>query len=72
MIPGTKADLVALFKAKNQNKLTTNTSPVQSGVNTCQKCQSKRVILQTQQTRSFDEPLTTFYQCTDCDKAWKA
>ena len=37
----------------------------------CSKCKSMRTTYYQMQTRSADEPLTTFVTCLDCDKRWK-
>jgi len=38
---------------------------------TCSKCRSKKCTYYQLQTRSADEPMTTFVTCLDCDKRWK-
>lgn len=38
---------------------------------TCSKCKQKRVSYYQMQTRSADEPLTTFCTCENCGKRWK-
>ncbi|ODV61653.1 transcription elongation factor DST1 [Ascoidea rubescens DSM 1968] len=38
---------------------------------TCGKCKQKRVSYFQMQTRSADEPLTTFCRCENCDNRWK-
>lgn len=38
---------------------------------TCGKCKNKSVSYYQMQTRSADEPLTTFCTCTICDNRWK-
>jgi transcription elongation factor S-II len=38
---------------------------------TCSKCRSKKCMYYQQQTRSADEPMTTFVTCIDCGKCWK-
>lgn len=37
----------------------------------CNKCKSKRTTYYQLQTRSADEPMTTFVTCHNCDKHWK-
>jgi DNA-directed RNA polymerase III subunit RPC11 len=39
----------------------------------CAKCGAKRAYFMQIQTRSADEPMTTFYKCTnfDCQAQWK-
>jgi len=41
------------------------------GMFTCGKCKSKRTTYFQMQTRSADEPMTTFVTCLDCNKRWK-
>ena len=36
------------------------------GIFTCSKCRGKKTTFYEQQTRSCDEPMTTFVQCLDC------
>lgn len=41
------------------------------GMFRCNKCKSYRTTYYQLQTRSADEPLTTFVTCHNCDKKWK-
>ena len=41
------------------------------GIFKCGKCKSKRTTYFQLQTRSADEPMTTFVSCNDCGKQWK-
>ena len=41
------------------------------GLFTCQRCKSKNTSYYQMQTRSADEPMTTFVTCHNCDKRWK-
>ena len=38
---------------------------------TCFKCKSKKCTFYQLQTRSADEPMTTFVTCIDCGNRWK-
>lgn len=38
---------------------------------TCRKCKSKNCSYYQLQTRSADEPMTTFVTCIDCGNRWK-
>lgn len=38
---------------------------------TCWKCKSKKCTYYQLQTRSADEPMTTFVTCLDCGNRWK-
>lgn len=37
----------------------------------CGKCRSSNIIFMSKQTRSSDEPETTFAQCADCNNKWR-
>jgi len=41
------------------------------GVFTCGKCRSKKTTYYQMQTRSADEPMTSFVTCLNCGKHWK-
>jgi transcription elongation factor S-II len=41
------------------------------GLFTCGKCKSKKTTYYQLQTRSADEPLTSFVTCLNCQKRWK-
>lgn len=41
------------------------------GAFTCGKCRSKKTKYYQMQTRSADEPMTTFVNCLNCGKRWK-
>lgn len=41
------------------------------GAFACGRCKSKRTVYHQMQTRSADEPMTTFVTCLDCGKRWK-
>lgn len=43
----------------------------QEGAFTCRKCGSNRTQYYQLQTRSADEPMTTFVSCTKCGARWK-
>ena len=42
-----------------------------TGLFTCGKCKSKKTTYYQMQTRSADEPMTTFVTCINCAKRWK-
>ena len=37
----------------------------------CKKCKSKKTTYTQAQTRSADEPMTTFVTCLNCNNVWK-
>jgi DNA-directed RNA polymerase subunit M/transcription elongation factor TFIIS len=41
------------------------------GFFTCGKCKSKKTTYRQAQTRSADEPMTTFVTCLNCNHRWK-
>ena len=41
------------------------------GFFTCNKCKSKKTTYYQLQTRSADEPMTTYVSCLNCGKRWK-
>jgi transcription elongation factor S-II len=43
----------------------------QEGFFTCNRCRSNKTTYYQLQTRSADEPMTTFVSCLNCDKNWK-
>ena len=42
-----------------------------SGFLTCNKCKSNKTTYYQLQTRSADEPMTTYVSCLNCGKRWK-
>lgn len=50
-------------KAKNDEEY--------EGIFKCRKCGSKKTTYYQLQTRSADEPMTTYVTCTSCDNRWK-
>jgi transcription elongation factor S-II len=41
------------------------------GIFMCRKCKSKRTSYYQLQTRSADEPMTTYVECKNCNNHWK-
>lgn len=70
MHPEKWSKLINLKQIRDQNKyaprLDANTDDY-----TCYKCKSKRCSFYQLQTRSADEPMTTFVTCLDCGTRWK-
>ena len=42
-----------------------------AGMFTCRKCKKMKVTYTQAQTRSADEPMTTFFCCLNCGNRWK-
>ena len=65
-------DFWAKQKLKNMARHI-NTKPEQEhdGIFKCGKCKSYKTTYTQVQTRSADEPMTTFVTCLNCDNVWK-
>lgn len=63
-------DLIQMKKIRDKNKyepvLEASTDDFK-----CRKCKSKKCTYYQLQTRSADEPMTTFVTCLDCGNRWK-
>ena len=55
---------------KCKNKFETNVE-ASTDTFTCRKCKQNKCTYYQMQTRSADEPMTTFVQCLDCGNRWK-
>lgn len=59
------------WKEKNKQKVLDSAGiAVSEGILVCPKCKSKNTEYYQKQTRSADEPMTTFANCQDCGKRW--
>lgn len=47
-----------------------NPFDVAEGIAECRKCGSKKTFSNQKQTRSSDEPMTTFTKCANCGDEW--
>lgn len=74
MWPGGPCD-VAIQKRKTKELIIENNKgnidEDFEGEFTCGKCRSKKTTYYQMQTRSADEPLTTFVTCLKCSNRWK-
>ena len=62
----------AQIKLKIMSKyINMNPEQEHDGFFTCGKCKSKKTTYTQAQTRSADEPMTTFVTCLNCDHRWK-
>jgi len=70
MVPEKWESLINLKLIRDENryapKLDANTDDF-----TCYKCKSNRCSYYQLQTRSADEPMTTYVTCIDCGNRWK-
>lgn len=57
-------------KLNEQDDFIENPFEVEEGVLEC-KCGSKRVFSYSKQTRSSDEPMTTYAECVKCGSTWQ-
>ena len=68
--PAKWKELIQLKKLHDENlyspKLDANTDDF-----TCRKCKSRKCSYYQLQTRSADEPMTTFVTCIECGNRWK-
>ena len=55
---------------KDKNKFETNVE-ASTDTFTCRKCKSNKCTYYQMQTRSADEPMTTFVTCIECGNRWK-
>ncbi|KAK3719124.1 transcription elongation factor TFIIS [Vermiconidia calcicola] len=62
----------AVLEKENMNKaMTAQEEKAISTTMTCGKCKQSKVAYSQAQTRSADEPMTTFCECTVCGHRWK-
>lgn len=61
-----------LNKRFNENTLKEETQPDENeGMFRCGKCKTRKTTYYQMQTRSADEPMTTFVTCINCGNKWK-
>ena len=70
MSPNKWDELINLKKIRDENKYTPKIEASTDNF-TCYKCKSKKCSYYQLQTRSADEPMTTFVTCLDCGCRWK-
>jgi transcription elongation factor S-II len=65
-------ELWSNLKLKIMSKIASRSNEeVPDGLFKCGKCQSWKTTYYQMQTRSADEPMTTYVTCTNCNKRWK-
>jgi len=62
--------LISEKTKRDKNKFETNMSAA-TDVFTCRKCKGNQCTYYQMQTRSADEPMTTFVTCLQCNARWK-
>jgi DNA-directed RNA polymerase subunit M/transcription elongation factor TFIIS len=58
-----------IFEEEEQNNFLIKPFEIEEGVLEC-KCGSKRVYSYSKQSRSADEPMSTYAECMSCRKKW--
>tara|TARA_Y100000992_G_scaffold301344_1_gene272014 strand:+ start:1085 stop:1543 length:459 start_codon:yes stop_codon:yes gene_type:complete len=64
-------DVWELLKTKTLNQVIFKNEEHGDGMFKCNKCKSMKTVYYQMQTRSADEPMTTFVTCTYCNFKWK-
>lgn len=68
--PENWTELIAAKMKRDKTKFE-NTIEAATDTFQCRKCKSKKCTYYQMQTRSADEPMTTFVTCLECDNRWK-
>lgn len=59
-----------MFKQREQDEFIVKPFEVEEGVLKCPKCGQSKTFSYSKQTRSADEPMTTFATCMTCKHKW--
>ena len=70
MSPERWSKLIEAKIKRDKNKFETNMEAA-TDTFTCRKCKSNKCTYYQMQTRSADEPMTTFVTCIECGNRWK-
>jgi transcription elongation factor S-II len=63
-------ELIEVKSKRDKNKFETNLAAA-TDTFTCRKCKANKCTYYQMQTRSADEPMTTFVTCIPCGNRWK-
>ena len=64
------SELIEAKSKRDKNKFETNLAAA-TDTFTCRKCKANKCTYYQMQTRSADEPMTTFVTCIPCGNRWK-
>tara|TARA_B100001287_G_scaffold17695_2_gene13169 strand:+ start:5698 stop:6201 length:504 start_codon:yes stop_codon:yes gene_type:complete len=64
-------DVWGELRKKTLNQAIVKQEIQEDGMFKCNKCRSMKTVYYQMQTRSADEPMTTFVTCTNCNFKWK-
>lgn len=64
-------DVWGRLKAESLAKLIVKKEVAEDGMFKCNRCKSMKTVYYQMQTRSADEPMTTYVTCTNCEARWK-
>ena len=70
MQPEKWAEMIRIKSIRDKSKFEVNLEAC-TDTFTCRKCKSKKCSFYQMQTRSADEPMTTFVSCLECGCRWK-
>lgn len=70
LAPEKWSDLIEAKSKRDKNKFETNIAAA-TDTFTCRKCKGNQCTYYQMQTRSADEPMTTFVTCIPCGNRWK-
>ena len=70
LAPEKWAELIESKSKRDKNKFETNIAAA-TDTFTCRKCKGNQCTYYQMQTRSADEPMTTFVTCIPCGSRWK-
>ncbi|KAF9039323.1 transcription factor S-II, central domain-containing protein [Panaeolus papilionaceus] len=66
-----KAEDKKLFEENLFKSLAAGQQEAETDAFQCSRCKQRKCVYRQQQTRSADEPMTTFVTCTVCQNKWK-